>query len=66
MSHSGNWHGKQRYFGLHYDLHANAKDTSLGVHCSPEDRKALKRDYFGEEIRIKASEKERRIHLPRS
>ena len=27
----GRWHGKRRYFGLHYDLHANEGDTELGV-----------------------------------
>ena len=27
---TGRWHGKKKFFGLHYDLHANAKDTDLG------------------------------------
>ena len=29
----GHWHGPKRYFGLHYDLHANQNDTELGVHA---------------------------------
>lgn len=33
---SGRWHGGNFYFGLHYDLHANAGDTELGLHCDPE------------------------------
>ena len=31
------WHGSKYYFGLHYDLHAGAKDTQLGLHCSPKE-----------------------------
>jgi len=31
----GQWHGKERYFGLHYDLHANPADTELGVRATP-------------------------------
>ena len=34
---SGSWYGDRWYFGLHYDLHANKKDTELGTHCSPEE-----------------------------
>ncbi len=34
---TGRWHGPQRYFGLHYDLHANATDTELGVRATPKD-----------------------------
>jgi hypothetical protein len=30
---TGRWHGKRYYFGLHYDLHANASDTVLGKRC---------------------------------
>jgi len=37
MALDGQWHGKQYYFGLHYDLHASAKDTQLGLHCSPRE-----------------------------
>ncbi len=37
MTHSGKWHGKRCYFGLHYDLHAGAQDTRLGLHCSPRE-----------------------------
>ncbi len=33
--HTGCWHGKKRYFGLHYDLHANMADTELGVRAVP-------------------------------
>ncbi len=32
---SGRWHGKKRYFGLHYDLHAGPTDTELGVQATP-------------------------------
>ena len=32
----GRWHGKGRYFGLHYDLHAGAEDTELGLRATPE------------------------------
>ena len=31
----GRWHGKGRYFGLHYDLHANERDTELGLRATP-------------------------------
>lgn len=31
----GQWHGKKRYFGLHYDLHANRNDTELGTRATP-------------------------------
>ncbi|MBI2190478.1 MAG: alpha-L-fucosidase [Planctomycetes bacterium] len=34
---AGKWHGKKFYFGLHYDLHANQKDTELGARCGPRD-----------------------------
>jgi hypothetical protein len=30
----GKWHGDERYFGLHYDLHGSASDTELGTRCS--------------------------------
>lgn len=30
----GAWHGNRFCFGLHYDLHARADDTSLGTRCS--------------------------------
>lgn len=30
------WHGDQFYFGMHYDLHANAEDTDLGERADPE------------------------------
>lgn len=33
----GHWHGDRFYFGLHYDLHAGAKDTELGTRCSPRE-----------------------------
>jgi len=33
--HRGRWHGKRRYFGLHYDLHANERDTELGLRATP-------------------------------
>ncbi|OPZ27677.1 MAG: hypothetical protein BWZ02_01561 [Lentisphaerae bacterium ADurb.BinA184] len=33
----GRWHGKRRYFGLHYDLHAGEKDTELGARCGEAD-----------------------------
>ena len=34
MTCQGKWHGDDRYFGLHYDLHALADDTDLGTRCS--------------------------------
>lgn len=34
MPYHGKWYGDERYFGLHYDLHAGAGDTDLGTHCS--------------------------------
>ena len=38
MNHaSEHWHGKKFYFGFHYDLHAGAADTELGLHCKPEE-----------------------------
>jgi len=33
----GQWHGKERYFGLHYDLHASKHDTELGLRATPEE-----------------------------
>ncbi len=33
----GQWHGKTRYFGLHYDLHAGKGDTDLGARATPRD-----------------------------
>jgi hypothetical protein len=35
-TYKGRWHGKGRYFGLHYDLHASERDTDLGVNATPE------------------------------
>jgi len=32
----GRWHGKGKYFGLHYDLHAGKRDTELGLRATPE------------------------------
>jgi len=32
----GRWHGNERYFGLHYDLHANEHDTELGLRATPD------------------------------
>src|ERR1035437_7305258 len=41
MSYAGRWYkGKKAggpYYGLHYDLHANAKDTVLGVHATARE-----------------------------
>lgn len=37
MNKSGQWHGDQYYFGLHYDLHANEKDTELGTRCGEQE-----------------------------
>ncbi len=34
MAYSGQWHGQNRYFGLHYDLHANKNDTELGTQAT--------------------------------
>jgi hypothetical protein len=31
------WDGSKQLFGLHYDLHANARDTELGVCATPEN-----------------------------
>ncbi len=31
---AGRWHGRRRYFGLHYDLHAGPQDTELGLHAT--------------------------------
>lgn len=36
----GRWHGKQRYFGLHYDLHATVEDTELGRRALPDELSA--------------------------
>ncbi len=36
---SGTWHARA-YFGLHYDLHAGAKDTELGAALTPEHLRA--------------------------
>ena len=33
----GRWYGKKRYFGLHYDLHANPKDTEIGQRATPQN-----------------------------
>ncbi|HEY3397946.1 MAG TPA: alpha-amylase family protein [Armatimonadota bacterium] len=37
MAHSGRWYPQRPYFGLHYDLHANAKDTVLGARCRVDE-----------------------------
>ncbi len=37
MTYPGKWHGKKRYFGMHYDLHAGKGDTELGLHATPEE-----------------------------
>jgi len=37
MNKSGQWHGDQYYFGLHYDLHAGEKDTELGTRCGEQE-----------------------------
>jgi hypothetical protein len=37
MTHAGRWYPKRPYFGLHYDLHANATDTALGARCKPQE-----------------------------
>ncbi len=37
MIYHGKWHGPERYFGLHYDLHAGANDTELGTRCGPDE-----------------------------
>jgi hypothetical protein len=34
---AGRWHGDRRCFGLHYDLHAHARDTDLGARCAPRE-----------------------------
>jgi hypothetical protein len=36
MSPHTQWHSDKIYFGLHYDLHANANDTDLGTKADPE------------------------------
>ena len=36
-SYAGQWHGKRRYFGLHYDLHAGPSDTELGLRAGPKE-----------------------------
>jgi hypothetical protein len=37
MSYSGQWHGRTRYFGLHYDFHAGPDDTAIGTESAPDD-----------------------------
>ncbi len=37
MNKSGQWHGDEYYFGLHYDLHAGEKDTALGTYCGADE-----------------------------
>jgi hypothetical protein len=39
----GQWHGKERYFGLHYDLHADKDDTELGLRATPDELAAMLR-----------------------
>ena len=34
---AGRWHGLNRYFGLHYDLHAGHGDTELGLRAKPQE-----------------------------
>lgn len=34
---AGRWYGSSVWFGLHYDLHANKKDTDLGKHDDPQE-----------------------------
>lgn len=36
-TYKGRWYGKDRYFGFHYDLHANKKDTELGKRATPRE-----------------------------
>ncbi len=36
MANQGDWYGNHRHFGLHYDLHANAADTTLGTRCDAD------------------------------
>jgi hypothetical protein len=36
-TYAGRWHGLNRYFGLHYDLHAGHGDTELGVRAKPAE-----------------------------
>ncbi|MCG8306701.1 MAG: hypothetical protein MI975_04860, partial [Cytophagales bacterium] len=31
------WYGKDRYFGIHYDIHATKEDTLLGTECSEKE-----------------------------
>lgn len=33
----GAWYGKRRYFGFHYDLHANERDTELGKRATVKE-----------------------------
>jgi len=40
-----NWH-EDVFFGIHYDLHANAKDTELGKDLTPEHRRERRLDEF--------------------
>jgi hypothetical protein len=40
MAHPGRWYPERPYFGLHYDLHANEHDTTLGTHCTSEELEA--------------------------
>jgi len=35
--HTGRWHGDERYFGLHCDLHAGALDTELGSRSGEDE-----------------------------
>ncbi len=37
MSVHSKWHGNKYYFGMHYDLHAQASDTVLGTRCSRKE-----------------------------
>ena len=37
MAYEGRWYGEKIAFGLHYDLHANDKDTDLGAYVSLEE-----------------------------
>jgi len=48
MTRSGSWYGDKRYFGLHYDLHANSSDTELGKNLKPAELAASLKRMDGE------------------
>lgn len=37
----GKWHGDEFYVGLHYDLHGNKDDTTLGTRCGEEELRPM-------------------------